>query len=145
MRKWLLKDIYLWNSLSFLDSSHFSLINHRFSLLLNLRLELFLVLNCWVSGAEVMMLVERHKIAFFCWFFLEFIFLVALVLCEIMRDDNVLSLLLMMDVIIGVSASVGRSFRVLFKLIYEHAIVIDVGMRSAPSLSLWSLSPYWKI
>ena len=99
-------------SLSLLDSSYFSLIDHSLSLLLNLRLKLFLILNGWVRRAEVMMLVEGHKIAFFCWLFFEFVLLVALILCEVRRNDDVLALLFVMDVVESVTASVGGSLSV---------------------------------
>lgn len=58
------------------------------------------------------MLVEGNKIAFFCRFLFEFIFLVVLILCEIWRDDNILALFLVVNVVKSIAASVGRSFSV---------------------------------
>lgn len=65
-----------------------------------------------MGRAEIVVLVERNKIAFFCRFFFEFILLVILIFSEIWRYDNVLALFLVVDVVESIAASVGRSFSV---------------------------------
>lgn len=92
-----------------------------------------------------MVLVESNKIAFFCWFFFEFLFLIILALCEIWRNDNILALFLVMNVVESIATSVGRSLSIFLKLINEHAVMIYVGMRGTSFIGLYALSSQWKI